>query len=58
MSNAITKQDMALRERIFPFTSPEALPLSFRLGEREFHGIPLSSKSAVGFAYEKAAPLP
>ncbi len=41
MSNfRITKQDMALLPRILPFTTPDAIPLQFCLGERVVCGVP------------------
>ena len=41
MSNyRITKADMALLDRILPFTTPAAIPLHFRLGDRMICGIP------------------
>lgn len=41
MKSHATPADMKLKDKLFRFTSPEALPVSFRLGERFVRGIPV-----------------
>jgi len=38
--NAVRAEDMALIPKIFSFTTPEALPISFRLDGEQIHGLP------------------
>ncbi len=40
MKSIATAADMALIKKIFPFTSPEKLPISFAYGDRVIHGLP------------------
>ena len=40
MNSNATQADMALFPRLMPYTSPAAIPLSFRYGSRFLRGIP------------------
>jgi len=42
MKSIVTKQDMSLMGKIFKFTSPENIPLSFCYKGEDIHGIPAS----------------
>ncbi len=35
-----TKQDMALRRKLFEYVSPEKIPVTYKIGDKKFTGIP------------------
>lgn len=43
----VTERDMALKKRLFPYTSPAGIPISFQLGDREIRGIPAEFRPRV-----------
>ena len=38
--NKVTKDDMSLINKIFPYTSPEKIPFTFMYGDRRINGVP------------------
>lgn len=40
MKPFVTESELGLKNSIFPYTTPQQIPLSFRCGTRLFHGIP------------------
>lgn len=39
-SNTVSRRDMALIPKLFQFRCPACMPLSFRLGDEQIHGLP------------------